>query len=481
MKTATKKIIILIFSVIFLNFGPAAAANEHFSCGTDWAELSGRSFDNLYIDLNGCGTDVELSNLRVAGSLIYNGGNDFTDHNITISDSIIQNIQFPCENSHRCSLRIDRSDDIHEITAIPSGKEKGKIFLTGEVNKEEGKVAHLYRLNLITSDWNEEMQDSMNDPAALPASYEYTYAQTTSGDAEIELKDLNISELSAVNNTPAIYPSLCLRDYARIYLMAVYSPKLKMFVPETSDEQSIVHSLFTSVDGTNFELSVDSVFLDNFHFLGNNNQNSVLTLKDAYEKLHTTDRLNNVFIFGGNMDFKGYIKPQRGIPTLRRLIYSVQPEQYVLEPSAHILNDLLENYQDIAASATETGRSFMFPYAQHVMHEELMLGLTQKFAGDRPEIDLGWRPYVKMSYVNIMNTNVADSIREKVPQMSMFLIQNDSFMHGSRDVTRHGLGAKIGNYSNTLIHINEITALFDQLEEGCYDIGFDQYGNLVVK
>ncbi|MBQ6517951.1 MAG: hypothetical protein IJI14_04470 [Anaerolineaceae bacterium] len=110
-----------------------------------------------------------------------------------------------------------------------------------------------------------------------------------------------------------------------------------------------------------------------------------------------------------------------------------------------------------------------------------MLGLTQKFAGDRPEIDLGWRPYVKMSYVNIMNTNVTDSIREKVPQMSMFLIQNDSFMHGSRDVTRHGLKAKIGNYSNTMIHINELSALFDQLEEGCYDIGFDQYGNLVVK
>ena len=472
-----------IFTMLFMFFACCAVSAEdaHFTCSSVPAEFDGQTFENLYLDVEGCGAEIELSDVTVSGNLIYDGGNDFTDHSVNISNSKIRHILFPCENSHQCKLTIDYQCEVEELTAMPSGKDKGKIFIYGNFSEDKARVSYIVRMNLITNDLNNEMRNSLKTPAVLPEDYDISYV-STGGDAEIELKDINIIELSVVNENANVYPSFSLRDYVRIYLAAVYSPRLKFYRPELTEETDAnVFSLFTSVDGTDFELSIDGVYLNNFHFLGNNNRNSLLKLKNGYEKLHVSDYIGNVFIFGGNGSFMGYTTPKRGIPTLRRLIYTVQPEAYVLTPAPSILNDLLTDYAEIEESASAEGRRFMFPFTNTIFHENLMLGLSQQFVKDFPEIELEWSPYVKLSYVNIMYANVADSIRDKVPQMNMFLIQNDSFMTGSRDVTRYGLKENLNSYNNDLIKIDEFSALWDQLDEGCYTFGFDQYGNLVVK
>ena len=477
-----KNILFFAILVVLMSLAITVSAEDlHYTCESDPSVLTSGTFDNLFLNLKGCGAEIELSDVTVTGNLIYDGGNDQTDHSIKISNSKIHHILFPCENSHQCKLSIDYRCEVEELTAMPSGKEKGKIFLYGNFSENTIRVSYINRLNMITNEMTDDIRDSLKMPAVLPTDYSIGYVPA-GGDAEIELKDINIVELSVVNENNNVTPSFSMRDYVRIYLAAVYSPRLKLYRTEYSkDTYANVFSLFTSVDGTNFELSVDGVYLNNFHFLGNNNQNSLLTLKNGYEKVHGSDYIMNVFIFGGNMNFMGYTTPKRGTPTLRRLIYTVQPEAYVLDPSPSILNNLMKNYAEIAESASEDGRQFMFPFSTPIHLEKFMLGLTQQFVKNYPDINLGWSPYVKLSYVNIMYANVADSIRDKVPQMNMFLIQNDSFMTGSRDVTRYGLKDSLNFYHNDLIQINEFSALWDQLGEGCYTFGFDQYGNLVVK
>lgn len=477
-----KKILYFAFLVIMLSLAVTASAKDlYYTCESDPSILKSGTFDNLYLNIKGCRTEIELYDVTVSGNLIYDGGNDSTDHFVKISNSRIRHILFPCENSHQCKLTIDHQCEVEELTAMPSGKDKGKIFVYGNFSEDKVRVSYIVRMNLITNDLNNEIRNSLKTPAVLPEDYDISYV-SIGGDAEIELKDINIIELSVVNKNDNVYPSFSLRDYVQIYLTAVYSPRLKFYRTELNEETAAnVFSMFTSVDGTNFELSLDGVYLNNFHFLGNNNRDSLLTLKNGYEKLHVSDYIGNVFIFGGNMNFLGYTTPKRGVPTLRRLLYTVHPEAYVLDPSPCILNDLLKNYAEVEESASAEGRGFMFPFKTTIPHEKLMMGLTQLFFKDYPEIELGWAPYVKLSYVNVMYANVADSIRDKVPQMNMFLIQNNSFMTGSRDVTRYGLKKSLNYYDNDLIKINEFSALWDQLDEGCYTFGFDQYGNLVVK
>lgn len=471
----------VVFVFVFCAVLAVSAEDVHFTCESDLTMLTAGTYDNLFLDVKGCGTDIELTDLTITGNLIYDGGNDYIDHSVSISNSKIRHLLFPCENSHQCKLAIDRNCEVEELTAMPSGKDKGKIFLYGSFSEDRIRVSYVLRLNLITNNLTDDIRNSLQTPAVMPEDYDLTY-NPVGGDAEIEMKDINIIELSVVNESSNVIPSLSLRDYVHIYLSAVYTPKMKIFRPERNDENPAnVFSMFTSVDGTNFELSLDGVYLNNFHFLGNNNQDSLLTLKNGYEKLHVSDYIGNVFIFGGNMNFMGYTTPLRAVPTMRRLIYTVQPEAYVLDPSPCILNDLMNDYEEIEKSASGEGTRFMFPFDSNIFHKDLMLGLTQKFVKDYPDIDLGWAPKIKLSYVNVMFANVADSIREKVPQLNMFLVQNNSFMTGSRDVTRYGLEKNLNYYNNDRIMINEFSALWDQLDEGCYTFGFDQYGNLVVK
>ena len=488
-----KLTLLLVLALSLICTAAVSAEDGHFSCDSDLSKFNGKTFDNLYLDLQGCGSSftdpehpgqisVTFEDLTVTGSIIYNGGADPDDHFIALKNAGVRHILVPCRDTHRCTISFGIDSGITEITLLPSGKDKGRIILDAQGDPETSHVPVVERVNVITGKLTEPVLAGLRPPAALTAGMDLpAYVNNAGGDAEVEFNDLTIFELSVVNEDPRITPSFSFRDYCCVFLMTAWTPKVKIYRPEASDQTGVVMALFTAVDGTAFDLSIDTVVLMNLHFLGNNNRNSVLNLKDAYEKLHFTNYINNVFVFGGNVSLQGYVLPKRGTPTIRRLVYTVQPDAYALEMSPAMMNRLVEDYAEIAENAPEDGRYLLYSNFGEVPYDRLVMGLTQKFARDWPEIKLDWRPAVKLSFVNLMYANVVDSIRDQVPQMNMFLIQNNSFMTGSRNVTRYGWSGELNAYSNDPIHVDEIQAILDELPDGCYTFGFDQYGRVVLR
>ena len=75
--------LVLLLAVICSVF-PASAEEAHYTCDSDPSMLTGKTYDTLYLDVEGCGEKIVLNNVKVKDTLIYNGGMDEKDHYIEL-------------------------------------------------------------------------------------------------------------------------------------------------------------------------------------------------------------------------------------------------------------------------------------------------------------------------------------------------------------------------------------------------------------
>ena len=501
-----KKTILLLFTLLssLCLLGAAAAENTHFTCSSAVSDFDGKTFENLYLDVDGCGASLEFTDLTVTGNLIYNGGSDTEDHYITFTRPSIESMYAPCEPTHACHFIFNPKDHdvineysyvVNEMTLLPSGNEKGKIFVKGNGEQEpekelDGRVysnrismTDIKRLNFIIGEWNADVVNGLMHTENVPNMPSYISAE---GDIEIDLGSIIIDEMSVVNTSEKAVSSLSMRNRAAVYLLAAYTPSLKIYEPEKTDQYIPgIRSFISVLDGSDLEISIDRPWIRIAHILGGNNPESVLKLKAGFEKMHDKDNeiIQNLFLFGANMDFSGYNSPDRDTMNLRRLVITEQPDDYQLEASPSILNDFLDKY----GSSYLTSEKYIDPNTYEewldlnqvfqVPAVRLFTDLSQQYAITYPDSETHWKPSVKLSYVNIGKAVCAQSSAEEVPALTMFRINTDSYMYMTKDVMRYvmpeGLTESLADYPRIYTGID--------LLEGCHTYGFDQYGNIVVK
>ncbi len=490
MKRFTTFILIMIAALCCVM--SASAADEHFTCGSDPAMLTNKKYDNLYLDVEGCGEDVVLEKVTVTGNLVYNGGKDMSDHHLTIKKSSIQNFFMPCESSHSCSLSIKNkslfSSGIYNLVVMPSGNEKGKIYIDGNY----GMLARLnFVVDEITDDYSGILYNGyktfeptkVSIPAGLPDNL------SSSDTVEIELSNITVEQFSVANKSKSAVSSISMNQSVIIYIMSAFTPSLKLYSYEKNadyDRCPLIKTFISVIDGIEMELSMDFVQIHIAHILGNNNSSSKLKLKVGYEKHVRSDypEIVNLFLFGSNLDVSGYLAPDKDMKNVVRVIITEQPQGYHVNPSPALMTEFLEKY-----GGTYFSHYFYpAPISQYEEYLEmdnakaqlsavsLFSELSEKYARNYPDSGTNWIPHFNFAYASIGKAVCAQSITEKVSALSMFTFVTDSYMtlhdQPARYVMQDGLTASLAE--------NPIYGGIEFLP-GCHTYAFDQRtGRLVV-
>ncbi len=172
----SKKLFAVVLFVVLAALGCAMSAfattinpetDAVFTCDSDPADFNGKTFENLYVLLNGCdnlratvlpedNVFVTLRDITVNGTLYYVDdtydaetgtytealpGNDEThaahqpDHYLNFAASMINRLEMNCIDPHTCHLNLDSPSYIDELFAYPTlPQSSGKIDIDGYSN-----------------------------------------------------------------------------------------------------------------------------------------------------------------------------------------------------------------------------------------------------------------------------------------------------------------------------------------------------------
>ncbi len=127
-----KKIAYLFVLSVFLLISSAAYADDgYFACGSDTAGFSGKTFENLVIDLQGCKTAPVFDGLIVTGSAHITAG-----ASVRFSNSRIKRLSLDCSDAKGCEIGLDESTSIDVLELYPGTKSSGTITVNGTAGKE---------------------------------------------------------------------------------------------------------------------------------------------------------------------------------------------------------------------------------------------------------------------------------------------------------------------------------------------------------
>ncbi len=523
----SKKLFAVVLFVVLAALGCAMSAfattinpetDAVFTCDSDPADFNGKTFENLYLDVDGCGEDIVFTDLSVTGNLVYNGGRDTLDHHITFDKPSIRNMWIPCEETHNASFTFIPSDDVEyvvsEMTVMPGGSEKGRIILNGtgnmtlyttyEYQNWSGETitqdvdqnfyrTEIDRLNYVSGHITDDVKASFRNPENTPD--ELVSPDTENKNVELEINHLLVMEMSVVNMNNTTVPSVTSNERYKIYLLAVYSPSIRLFSYSSETYRSPVMAMISASDGDNVTVSLDHVYVPLFHFFGNNHPDSVLSILVGNEILHDREELiSSLFLFGSNLDFMGYGNPKRRVIDMERVVITEQPDDYGLHAAPTILNDWLTMYGASDDEGEEDWKlykkhkyTYQPPYdiwignGYYFMSKSsrILCDLSQQYGINYPDSDKNWSPEINLSYVNIGKAICAQEIAERIGPYQMIHIKHPSYMNAQPDVMRYVMPEGV---TQTLAETPKVTPqtqlddLFADLPDGCYTFSFDRYG-----
>ncbi len=127
-----KKIAYLFVMSVFLLFSSSAYSEDgYFDCGSDTSEFSGKTFENLVIDLQGCKTAPVFDGLTVTGSLQMTA-----NASVQFSNSSINRLLTDCSDAEGCGIGLDETTSIDILELYPGVKSAGTITVNGTAGKD---------------------------------------------------------------------------------------------------------------------------------------------------------------------------------------------------------------------------------------------------------------------------------------------------------------------------------------------------------
>ena len=125
-----KKIACLfVMSILALISSTAYAGDGYFTCGSDVTEFSGKTFENLVIDLRGCHDSLAFDGITVTDSMKITGNSS-----VSFKNSGINTLSIECTDAQKCEIGLDESTSVEVLELYPG--ENGKIIVNGTSGKE---------------------------------------------------------------------------------------------------------------------------------------------------------------------------------------------------------------------------------------------------------------------------------------------------------------------------------------------------------
>ena len=125
---------LFVLSMLVLIRSAVSADNGYFTCGSDAREFSGRSFENLTIEIGECGEtgmedseSVRFENITASGEVrILDREGAKTTADVMFSGSRLNKVHVECSSSHGCIIGLDGESKIGELYLYPAGNTKGR-------------------------------------------------------------------------------------------------------------------------------------------------------------------------------------------------------------------------------------------------------------------------------------------------------------------------------------------------------------------
>ena len=315
-----KKIAYLFVLSVFLLISSAAYADDGYSaCGSDITEFSGKAFENLVIDLQGCKTAPVFDDLTVTDILKITG-----NASVRFISSSVNRLLADCADAEGCEIGLDESTSIETLELYP--EEKGTITVNGTTGK--GTLPAFYSTGYLCEGQPEfsryagaesELDFRLKD---LEVFSDMGYVGETvihaAGNASVTFDNVWLHRVRIVSegNKEPDHFRINTRRMAYIDLLDSgfsfelhnlnarhFSGDIPLCSPIASDYMRIGLMLLHS--DHDLTVSMDNQYADNLVFFGGGCENSTLFLTDLNDSSEVS-LIGRVQIYDANAEF--YVK-----------------------------------------------------------------------------------------------------------------------------------------------------------------------------
>ena len=127
-----KKIACLfVMSILALISSAVHADDGYFTCGSDITEFSGKTFGNLFVDLQECLSSPFFDGLTITDTLEITG-----NASVRFSNSTIKRLSAECGGERDCEIGLDAGTSISLLELYPEGNTEGSIIVNGTSGKD---------------------------------------------------------------------------------------------------------------------------------------------------------------------------------------------------------------------------------------------------------------------------------------------------------------------------------------------------------
>ena len=126
-----KTVLLFVMSILVLISSAAYADDGYFACGSDITEFSGKTFENLVFDLQGCNTAPVFDGLAVTDTLNITG-----NASVRFISSSVNRLLADCSDAEGCEIGLDESTSIGMLELYPRKNSSGTITVNGTAGKE---------------------------------------------------------------------------------------------------------------------------------------------------------------------------------------------------------------------------------------------------------------------------------------------------------------------------------------------------------
>ena len=315
-----KKIAFLfVMSILVLISSTAYADDGYFTCGSDVAEFSGKTFENLVIDLQGCHDSLVFDALTVKDTMVITG-----NASVRFTKSSINRLSLECSGKEGCEIGLDEGTSI-EVLELYQGN-NNPITINGIAGDRSlpayynvGYLCEGQQEFSLYADAESEIDFRMKDLESFPdmAFIEETIIHTADN-ASVTFENVWLHRVEIVSDQGQEPVHFRINTNGMTYVDLLdsgisfelhnlndrhFSGDIPLCSPIASDYMRIGLMLLHS--DRDLTVSMDNQYIDSLAFFGGGCENSTLFLTDLNDSSEVS-LIDRALIYDANAEF--YVK-----------------------------------------------------------------------------------------------------------------------------------------------------------------------------
>ncbi len=320
---------LLVLSIFVLICSSVHADDGYIACGSDISGLSGRTFENLVVDLEGCrnipdgaAPSLRFEGIKVMGRTEITGKDDDPETvAVHFTGSTLNHVVMDCSGMKNCEIGLDGTASIEKLELYLPESSNGNITVKGSDERDD--LPSFYRLGYLCEgqpefssyadaadefDFRLKDLDSFSDMGYIGETVVYA-----SGNSSVTFDNVWLHRVKLAAGTSPDDLTVNTRGMTYIDLLdsgisfTIHNLNERHFsgtIPEcsavASDYMRIGLMLLHS--DRDLTVSMDNQYVERLAFFGNGCENSTLFLKDLQDS-GITAFIEKAAVYDANAEF----------------------------------------------------------------------------------------------------------------------------------------------------------------------------------